>query len=226
MSPVHQHYPRFLCRLAATERCAGAPARLGLRSRAPAERVLGRVRRWAALAAVALLAAGCADALAESDAVDPSLRLEGSASSLDELGEHVLRALVDGDRATLEGYRLTERQHNEVVWPELPASRPEVNFPIDYAWRNIQSRNLRGVQRILPMYGGRDLTFRWVACRGEPQTFASFHVLTDCWVGFAADGREVWEAQLFKDVLVRGGGHKIFRYYDGEPRPADPSRAR
>jgi hypothetical protein len=26
------------------------------------------------------------------------------------------------------------------------------------------------------------------------------------------------EAQLFKDVVVRGGGHKIFRYYDEEPR--------
>jgi hypothetical protein len=32
------------------------------------------------------------------------------------------------------------------------------------------------------------------------------------------EDERVLEAQLFKDVLVRGGGHKIFRYYDEEPR--------
>lgn len=45
-------------------------------------------------------------------------------------------------------------------------------------------------------------------------------VLTDCFVVFTVDhGPELWEAQLFKDAVVRGGGHKIFRYYDEEPRP-------
>jgi hypothetical protein len=33
------------------------------------------------------------------------------------------------------------------------------------------------------------------------------------------DERHVYEAQIFKDVLARGGGYKIFRYYDEEPRP-------
>jgi hypothetical protein len=131
----------------------------------------------------------------------------------------VLSALVRGDLATLEGFRLTEHEHNDVVWPELPASAPEVNYPLDFAWQNIQMRNARGLERILPIYRDRDLGFQRVECRGETEHFETFRVLTDCWVVFAAGHRPaLFEAQIFKDVLVRGGGLKIFRYYDGEPR--------
>jgi hypothetical protein len=131
----------------------------------------------------------------------------------------VLAALVAGDLEALQAVRLTEQEHNEVVWPELPASAPEVNFPLDYAWANIQARNGRALGRILDVYRGEDLRFGRVECRGETERFETFEVLTDCWIVFARRGeQEAYEVQIFKDVLVRGGGHKIFRYYDEEPR--------
>ncbi len=149
-----------------------------------------------------------------------TLRLDGAMPGLSALGEHVLAALANQDTAALNTVRLTETEHNEVVWPELPASAPEVNFPVDYAWSNIQNRNARGLGRLLPLFANRDLGFQRVECRGGVEEFETFAVETDCVVVFTLHGGpRLWEAGLFKDVLVRGGGYKIFRYYDEEPRP-------
>lgn len=180
---------------------------------------------------VVLAGAGCSASDGGSDggpAVTESaeLRFPGSTETIDGLGRTVLEALTVSDTMTLAALRLTEREHNEVVWPELPAARPEVNFPIDFAWTNIELRDRRSLTRLLPVFDGLEARFRTVQCRGAKQTFATFEVLTDCWTIFDVEGREgPFEAQLFKDVLVRGGGHKIFRYYDEMPRRHDPAQA-
>lgn len=145
---------------------------------------------------------------------------DGAAPSLDGLAAGVLRALVRGDGPTLEGLRLSEFEHNEVVWPELPASAPEINYPVDYAWTNIENRNRRAVARILEVFADRALDYQGVECRGDVESFESFRVHTDCYVIFTQHGGlERWQVQLFKDVLERSGGYKIFRYYDEEPGP-------
>jgi hypothetical protein len=164
---------------------------------------------------VLLLFGGCEG---PEGAVSAEPPFPGSATSLDDLGESAIEALVRGDTASLGALRLTEWEHNEMVWPELPASRPEVNFPVDLAWENIQLRNDRDLRRALPWFEGRDLRYRDVECRGEEQEFASFVVLTDCYIVFDAQVEGRLEAQLFKDVLVRNGGYKVFRYYDEAPR--------
>jgi hypothetical protein len=147
---------------------------------------------------------------------------DGSAASLELLGEQVLGALTRGDLGALERVRLTELEHNVVVWPELPASAPEINFPVDFAWSNIQIRNESALRRVRHFYAGRAARLERVECRGHTEAYRTFELLTDCWVVFTmGESDEVLEAQLFKDVLVRGGGHKIFRYYDEEPRPTD-----
>lgn len=154
--------------------------------------------------------------------VDPPSRFERASPSLEALGREILAALANGDGGALERFRLTEREHNEVVWPELPASASGVNFPVDYAWLNIQNRNRRALSRLLDLYPGRTLRFESVDCRGKEQRFHSFEVLTDCYVVFTIEGHDLpREAQIFKDVLIRGGGFKIFRYYDGRPEPYD-----
>jgi hypothetical protein len=150
----------------------------------------------------------------------------GSAASLDALGQGVLAALTAGNRESLESFRLTEEEHNEVVWPELPASAPEVNFPIDFAWQNIQVRNQSALGRISASYRGGTPVYRHTECRGETGVFETFEVMTDCWVLFQrADSLPLLEAQVFEEVLARGGGYKIFRYYDEETRSSSHAQA-
>ena len=141
----------------------------------------------------------------------------GSAGSLDELGREVLDALARDDRDALASFRLTETEHNTVVWPELPAAQGPSPFPIDLAWQNIQLRNGRAIPRAARIVrGAQPLEFESVLCAGEVAAFETFSVHTDCYTHFRSRGGR-YRLQLFKDVLERGGGFKIFRYYDEDP---------
>lgn len=150
----------------------------------------------------------------EGDPISGRQRLPGSVGSLEELATEVLAGLASVDTARLRALRLTEDEHNDLVWPRLPAGAPENNFPADLAWRNISLRNAKALLRLLPTYRGHDLALTGVECRGPTERFESFHVRTDCRVAFRRDGEELPPQQLFKDVLVWDGEHKIFRYYE------------
>ncbi len=141
-------------------------------------------------------------------------RLPGSMGSLEELSAAVLAGLSAADTASLESVRLTESEHNYKVWPELPASAPEVNYPADLAWQNIRMRNRAAVADLLAAYRGRKLELVGAECRGATEKFRSFKVRTDCWATFERDGRQLPPQQLFKHVLNWNGGLKIFRYYE------------
>lgn len=180
----------------------------------------GRVRAFlVGLALLVVGSAGCGPAETGSGVEGPALRFAGSQPTMEALGRHVLQGLVRQDASTLEAVRLTEEEHNGVVWPELPASAPQINFPVDYAWTNIENRNRRALTRLFPIFADRTFGFQGVECRGPTETFETFSVRTDCYLLFVVDDKpERWEVQAFKDVLVRGGGYKVFRYYDEEPR--------
>lgn len=67
--------------------------------------------------------------LAAASACGGKQPFPGSASDLDALGRDVLEAFVQHDRQTLESLRLTETEHNTVVWPELPAAQGPSPYP-------------------------------------------------------------------------------------------------
>ncbi|MEK9508895.1 hypothetical protein WI460_11930 [Gemmatimonadota bacterium Y43] len=143
----------------------------------------------------------------------------GSAASLDDLGEQAIAAFAAGDTARLVALRLSEVEHNEVVFPELPAGRPEVGYPVDLAWENIVLRNDRDVLRQFRWFGERESVHHLATeCTGETQSFETFVVHTGCAVRFEDADEGVLEVVLFEDVLERDGGFKVFRFYDHTPQ--------
>lgn len=176
--------------------------------------------RWTAVLLVVSLGAGCSELPAAPDAspggagsVGPVV-LDGAVASLEQLAFETLEGITANDRARLERLRLTEYQHNELVWPQLPASRPEANYPVDFAWQNIELHNRRAVNRMLWDFGGHQLALLGVECRAEPEFFESFRVLRDCWVSFTLDREEAAPQQFFRYVLDWDGQYKVFRFYD------------
>ena len=156
-----------------------------------------------------ILSGSCADASSGG-----GQRLPGSAVSLAELATTVLVGLAAADTLRLESVRLTEVEHNEMVWPELPASAPEVNYPADLAWKNSWTRNRAALSDLFGVYEDRSSRFVDAECRGPVEAFENFVVHTDCWVTLQRDGELLPPQQLFKDVLDWGGELKIFRYYE------------
>lgn len=144
--------------------------------------------------------------------------LPGAAASLDALGRGALRAVVRGDTALLRGLRLTREEHRKEIWPELPESEPSLHVPWDFVWENLERRNSAALARILLRYEGWSVAYRGTDCRGDAHTFATFRVLTGCRIRVEdAEGR-ILIVPLFEDAVERGGGWKLFRYYDHRPR--------
>ena len=95
----------------------------------------------------------------------------------------------------------------------------EIGFPVDFAWRNIQLRNESALERVAGWYRSNPVRYQEAECRARPG-HSRLRVHTDCWVLFLTALGELLEVQLFKDVLERDGGYKIFRYYDELPKRA------
>lgn len=169
----------------------------------------GRASLVLVLGLLPVLPGPCGD-----DSLAEGQRLPGSVSSLDELATEVLAGLASADTSRLEALRLTEAEHNEQVYPELPAARPENNHPAALAWANIQTRNRIALEELVADFRGHEIEHEGVECRGPTMPFESYVVHTDCWVRVSVDGAEPRPVQLFKDVLDRDGELKIFRYYE------------
>ena len=148
----------------------------------------------------------------------------GSGSSLAEVGQRVLEALAAGDNASLAALRLSRDEYVDVVWPELPASDPDLNVPLEYVWADIEARDRRALIRLAPQFEALAAELEEVTCAGEVEEFETFRVHTDCWVVLRTpSGRH--RIQLFKDLVERGAGYKLFRYYDDVLRPVETDPA-
>ncbi len=178
-------------------------------------------RPWLALPLVGccILALGGCRTL-ESEEVSEIGPFPGSANSLTDVGERVVVGLIGGEPGALGELRLSRQEYVEVVWPELPASNPDLNVPVEYVRADIEARNRSALIRLEPQFKELAAELEDVVCHGEVQEFGTFRVHTDCWVTLRTPSGERC-IQLFKDVLERGAGYKLFRYYDGVLRAVE-----
>lgn len=173
----------------------------------------------------ALLLAGCWTVLLAGCRIPVGTApFPGSGSSLPEVGQRVLEGLAAGDHASLAALRLSRGEYVDVVWPELPASHPDLNVPVEYVWADIEARDRSALIRLAPQFEGLAAELEDVACTGKVEEFETFRVHTDCWVTIATPSGDR-RIQLFKDVVERGAGYKLFRYYDDVLRSVETDPA-
>lgn len=180
-------------------------------------------RAWRG-ASVALWSACLLGAILACGPEDPPF--PGSAPGLDALGRAALEAVVAGDTATLRTLRLTDEEHRATIWPELPESDPALNVPRDFVRANLERRNRAALARILPRYRDWEVRYRGTECTGTVHTFSTFRVHTGCRVRVERPDESTLIVELFEDAVERGGGWKLFRYYDHRPRLDGGRRSR
>lgn len=166
-----------------------------------------RLRGLALALSLSLLAA-CAEGGAEP--ARPGFT--GGAPSLEALAEGVVAALAAGDTAALASLRVTEFEHNRLLWPAFPAARQDPPFPVELAWENLEVRNAGALHRLRPRFAGRDVRLASVACPGGEERYAGFTVLHDCRLEVVEDGARRGVTQPFRSVVVRDGRYKLVRY--------------
>ena len=161
------------------------------------------------LAGLCLLLGGGCGGPAASGAPPPLAHAFGSPW---QVAEAVLGALAADDGETLTALALSETEFRTVVWPELPASRPERGVPFDYAWGDLHQKSGNALRRLLARAAGVRYELLDVAFDGESMRYDTFTVHRESRLRVRApDGAEV-DLRLFGSVLERGGEYKLFSY--------------
>lgn len=171
-----------------------------------------RIRHAAAV--LLSLAAACADAGADTASRVPAAAFaSGGAASLQALGAGVVSAMAAGDTAALARFRVTEQEHNELLFPSFPAAQEDPPFPAALAWENIQTRNAAALYGWLPAFRAQRPVFAGVACAGPPERYPTFTIHQDCAVTLRRPDGTTGTAALFRSAVEMGGRFKVIRYH-------------
>jgi hypothetical protein len=138
--------------------------------------------------------------------------LQQTQSSSDALARAVLSALERRDVDALRALAVNEGEFRDVVWPELPAARPERNLSAEYVWSDLRVKSEAGLRRILAEHGGRALTFVRVGFNGKTSQYRSYLVHREAII--TARDADLGEStvQMFGSILERDGHFKVFSY--------------
>jgi len=138
--------------------------------------------------------------------------LEHGAPTADALARDVLHALAQRNLPRLRELAVNETEFSAVVWPELPAARPERNLPREYVWGDLRGKSEAGLRRVVTASGGRPFSLVRVQFTGGTTPYRSYLIHRAASVTvFGEDGREE-TLRLFGSVLERAGRFKVFSY--------------
>lgn len=171
----------------------------------------GRVCGRGSLALLGLLAvvAGC---VSIEGPAEPPIPLSRTADSPVALGRAVLDALRHRDAAQLESLAITEAEFRDLVWPELPSSRPAMGLSFDYAWQELRQKSAADLRRTLAGWGGRRLELVDVRFLGETTEYGSFRVSRDSLLDVRTESGEPVRIRVFGSVIEYDGRVKVFSY--------------
>ena len=155
-----------------------------------------------------LVAAGCS----YGDRPAPPSPLHQTFASPDALSRAVLAGLADDDADRLASLALSELEFRTVVWPELPASRPERGLPFDYVWGDLHQKSTNALRRLVARHGGRRYTLAGVVFRGETTPYESYRVHRETILDLVDEEGNELTLPLFGSILERDGEFKLFSY--------------
>ena len=188
--------------------------------------------RWIALAAVAMLFAGCRDAAQDAEAavtVD-SIRaparalalfrdglpivdsLSGGAPSRDSLVARFTDAVARQDTAAVRAMVLDRAEYGWIYFPSLQRMNPATNMQPEVMWMLHTQESEKGITRVMRRLGGGQARFGAYACEAAPRVEGANRYWDACMVQTVARDGEQATLKLFGSLIERGGRWKIVSY--------------
>lgn len=185
--------------------------------------------RFRAVAAAALcVAAACGtgrspEARAESESLPEgpaesavpgaaSAPLAGSQATPEAVAREALERVAAGDREALLSISLSETEFREVVYPELPASRPERNTSADFVWRGLNQKSRNSLAFTLDRYAGQRLELVAVDFLGETTDYGSYRIHRQTALTVRRPDGAKTVVRLFGSMIERAGRYRIFSF--------------
>jgi hypothetical protein len=138
--------------------------------------------------------------------------LEAGAETPEALARAVLDALAARDLERLEALALSEAEFRDRVWPELPASRPERNIPLEYAWKDLAQKSRASLSGILAAYGGRQFVLESVGFLGSSSEYSTFNVSRKAELIVRTSSGAEERIRVFGSMIRADGRVKVFSF--------------
>lgn len=139
-------------------------------------------------------------------------KLRHGASSPEELARKVLDGLQAGDLPALESLALSADEFREFVWPELPASNPKTNVPLDFVWGEVRMRSSARLQQMLRTLKGESFSLVRVSHRGPRTDYRTHRAYSDFEIILRDPGGREREYLLFGTLVEMDGVWKVYSY--------------
>ena len=130
--------------------------------------------------------------------------------------EAVARAVLDAlerrDHQALLRLALTRREFEEVVWPALPASRPDVGMPVAYVWQDTAPKSRGHLQRTLEQWGGQRLRLVRLEFGGPTTDYGRYSVSRKARLVVRDEAGRERHVRLFGSIVRTSAGSKVYSY--------------
>ena len=136
--------------------------------------------------------------------------LAPTADSVFELAEILVAAINTNDVDTMVRYAMTESEFYWIVWPELPANRPEVGMPWDWVWRDTNQKSTNAARLMANRHQGQDMRLLRVEFAGETTAHGAYKVHRDARCVVEMPDGEIRTLDLFGSVLEMNGRFKAY----------------
>ena len=171
-----------------------------------------RMMRPIVILAGLLLAVSCSTAAPPAPEVEHADFLDAAAPSVEELVGSFLEALEARDAERLSRLSLDRDEFEAVVWPELPANRPETNLSPDFVWEQYDMRSRAYRARLLDALGGQSFQLEKIEFKGKPRRYERFVIHDDPVLTLVAEDESREERLLFGAIIEHEGHYKIYGY--------------
>lgn len=168
----------------------------------PRGRVLWRAALTLALAASILALTGCGS---------PPV-LANTLSSDEATAHAVLDALERRDAAALMALSVSQEEFERIVWPALPASRPEVGMPASYVWQDTFTRSRTHLDETLQRWGGRRLHLVRLEFGGSTTEHGAYSLSRKTRLVVRDEAGAESAVRLFGSIIRQRGGSKVYSY--------------
>lgn len=132
--------------------------------------------------------------------------------SPEALARAALAAIERSDADALHALALTRDEFTDLVWPELPAARPERNLSPSFVWGDLSLKSNVALRQTLTVFGGHKHALVSVRFLGETTRYDSFRVHRESELTVKdLDGTER-NLRVFGSVIEKDGRYKVFSY--------------
>ena len=124
----------------------------------------------------------------------------------------MVAAVAQRDEARLRSLALTEEEFRDLVWPSLPAARPERNLPFSYVWGDLKQKSETTLRGTLAEHGGRKYEVKQVKFSGPPRDYGDFQVYSDATFVIPDGSGRTADLRLCGSFIAIDGRWKVFSY--------------